>query len=123
MIRISSGFPDNVVAIACEGRVTRKDYDDVLVPAVKAALQRHQKIRLYYEVTSQFSSIEPGAIWEDFIVAVETLLRWERVAVVTDVAWIRHAVNAFRFLMPGNVRVFSLDEAGAARDWIVASQT
>jgi hypothetical protein len=123
MIRISSGFPDNVVAIACEGRVTRKDYDDVLVPAVKAALQRHQKIRLYYEVTSQFSSIEPGAIWEDFIVAVETLLRWERVAVVTDVAWIRHAVNAFRFLMPGKVRVFSLDEAGAARDWIVASQT
>ncbi len=123
MIRISSEFPDNVVAIACEGRVTRKDYDDVLVPAVKAALQRHQKIRLYYEITPQFSGIEPGAIWEDFIVGLETLLRWERVAVVTDVAWIGHAVNAFRFLMPAKVRVFSLDEAGAARDWIVASQT
>ena len=123
MIRISSEFPDNVVAIACEGRVTRKDYDDVLVPAVKAALQRHQKIRLYYEITPQFSGIEPGAIWEDFIVGVETLLRWERVAVVTEVAWIRHTVNAFQFLMPGKVRVFSLGEAGAARDWIVASQT
>lgn len=123
MIRISSEFPDNVVAIACEGRVTRKDYDDVLVPAVKAALQRHQKIRLYYEITPQFSGIEPGAIWEDFIVGLETLLRWERVAVVTNVAWIGHAVNAFQFLMPAKVRVFSLDEAGAARDWIVASQT
>lgn len=123
MITISSGFPDNVVAIACEGRVTRKDYDDVLVPAVKAALQRHHKIRLYYEITPQFSGIEPGAIWEDFIVGVETLLRWERVAVVTGVAWIRHTVNAFRFLMAGKVRVFNLYEAGAARDWIVASQT
>jgi hypothetical protein len=123
MIRISSEFPDNVVAIACEGRVTRKDYDDVLVPAVKSVLQRHQKIRLYYEITPQFSSIEPGAIWEDFILGVETLFRWERVAVVTEVAWIRHAVNAFRFLMPAEVRVFGLDEAAAARDWIVASQT
>jgi hypothetical protein len=122
MIRISSGFPDNVVAIACEGRVTRKDYDDVLVPAVKAALQRHQKIRLYYEITPQFSGMEAGAIWEDFIVWIETLLRWERVAVVTDVGWIRHAVNAFRFLMPGKVRDFGLEEADAALEWIVAPQ-
>jgi hypothetical protein len=57
MIRISSGFPSNVVAIACEGRVTRKDYDDVLVPAVTAALQRHEKGRLFYEITPQFSSM------------------------------------------------------------------
>jgi hypothetical protein len=43
MIRILSRFPENVVAVACEGRVTRKDYDDVLVPAVTATLQRHEK--------------------------------------------------------------------------------
>jgi hypothetical protein len=57
MIKILSQFPENVVAIACEGRVRRKDYDDVLVPAVKAALQRHKKIRLFYEITPQFSGI------------------------------------------------------------------
>jgi hypothetical protein len=77
--------------------VTRKDYDDVLVPAVMAALQQHEKVRLYYEITPQFSGMDPGAIWEDFIVGIEHLLRWERVAVITDVAWIRHTVNAFRF--------------------------
>ena len=66
MIKILSQFPDNVVAIACEGHVTRKDYDDVLVPAVTAALQRHKKARLFYEITPQFSGIEAGAIWEDF---------------------------------------------------------
>ena len=31
MIKILSQFPGNVVAIACEGQVSRKDYDDVLV--------------------------------------------------------------------------------------------
>ena len=84
MIRTLSGFPENVVAIAFKGRVTRKDYDDVLVPAVTAALQGHAKVRLYYEITAHFSGIEAGAIWEDFLVGMEHLLRWERIAVVTD---------------------------------------
>ena len=122
MIKILSQFPENVVAIACEARVTRKDYDHVLVPAVTAALQRHKKIRLFYEITPQFSGIEAGAIWEDFRIGMEHLLRWERVAVVTDIEWIRHTVNVFRFLLPGKIRVFAGNEAEAAHQWIVTSE-
>jgi hypothetical protein len=122
MIRILSGFPENVVAVACEGRVTRKDYDDVLVPAVTAGLQRHEKLRLYYEITPQFSGMEAGAVWEDFRVGMGHLLRWERITVVTDIEWIRHTVNVFRFLLPGKVRVFTGSETSAARKWIVASE-
>jgi hypothetical protein len=122
MIRMLSGFPENVVAVACEGRVTRKDYDDVLVPAVTDGLQRHEKLRLYYEITPQFSGIEAGAVWEDFRVGMGHLLRWERITVVADIEWIRHAVNVFRFLLPGKVRVFTGSETSAARKWIVASE-
>ena len=122
MIRILSGFPENVVAVACEGRVTRQDYDDVLVPAVTDGLQRHEKLRLYYEITQQFSGIEAGAIWEDFRIGMGHLRRWERITVVTDIEWIRHAVNVFRFLLPGKVRVFTGSETSAARKWIVASE-
>jgi hypothetical protein len=122
LIRILSGFPENVVAVACEGRVTRKDYDDVLVPAVTGGLQRHEKLRLYYEITPQFSGIEAGAIWEDFRIGMGHLLRWERITVVTDIEWIRHAVNVFRFLLPGKVRVFAGSETSLARKWIVASE-
>jgi hypothetical protein len=121
MISILEGFPGNVVAVACEGRVVRKDYDDVLVPAVNSALQRNDKVRLYYEIPSQFTGIDGGAIWEDFAIGMEHLLRWERIAVVTDVEWIRHTMNAFRFLLPGKVRLFATNEAGPARAWIIAS--
>ena len=120
MIRILNGFPKNVVAVTCEGRVTRGDYDTVLAPAVAAALQEHEKVRLYYEVTPQFSGMEAGAVWEDFRIGMEHLLRWERIAVVTDIAWIRHTVNAFRFLLPAQTRVFAGSEADTARTWIVA---
>jgi len=121
MIEIIEGLPDNVVGILGRGVVTRKDYLDVVIPAIRESLKRNAKLRLYYDLGSQFTGIDFGAGWEDFKIGFEHLSRWERVAVVTDVAWIRHAVGAFRFLMPGEMRVFATGDASEARKWIVAA--
>ncbi len=120
MIEVLKNFPENVVAFACHGHVTRNDYSTVLVPAVEKALGRHSKIRLYYETADDFAGIDPGAVWEDTKVGIAHLPRWERFAVVTDVEWIKHAVKFFSFLMPGELRVYSTAEAGQARRWIAA---
>lgn len=121
MIETLADFPDNVVAVACSGQVTRRDYDTVLVPRVEQALARHAKLRLYYQVGADFAGIDPAAMWADFKVGVGHLTRWERIAVVTDVDWIRHTVGLFGFMMPCEVRTFPLAEAPAARAWIVAA--
>jgi SpoIIAA-like len=121
MIESLSGFPANIVALACHGHVTRKDYDTVLVPIVEKALKQHDKIRLYYQIGGDFEAIDPGAVWEDFKVGVEHLTRWERIAVVTDIAWIRHTMQAFTFLMPGEMRIFPTSDMAKARDWIKAA--
>ncbi|MBI1360425.1 MAG: STAS/SEC14 domain-containing protein [Alphaproteobacteria bacterium] len=118
MIERLNDFPDNVTAFQCEGHVTRKDYDTVLVPAVEAALKTHDKIRLFYKIGRDFTGIDAAAAWEDFGVGMAHLMHWERIAVVTDVAWIAHTVHAFGFLMPGKVRVFALADEPGARDWI-----
>lgn len=120
MIEILTDFPDNVVAAAAHGVVTKQDYQDTLVPPVELALRRYPKIRFYYDLGAQFSRMEPEAMWEDFKIGVEHISRWERVAIVTDVEWVRHATNVFRFLMPGEVRVFATSEAASAREWITA---
>lgn len=52
---------------------------------------------------------------------MEHILNWERIAVVTDVEWIRSAVTVFQFLMPGTVCVFDLAESATARRWIGAA--
>ena len=121
MIECIEAFPDNVVALIAKGQVTKKDYEQVLIPKVEAALKRHDKIRLYYELSSQFSGIDPGAAWDDLKVGVEHLTRWERMAVVTDVDWIKHLINAFRFLLPGQLRVFATAQKSEARTWILST--
>jgi SpoIIAA-like len=118
MIELLKGFPDDVVAVSCKGRVTKSDYDTVLVPTVEKALKAHEKVRLYYEAGPGFGGIDPAAAWEDFKVGMEHFTRWQRVAVVTDVDWIRHTMRLFSFIMPGDMRVFPVAEATQARVWI-----
>ncbi len=121
MIELREGLPGNVVGIVAKRRVTREDYLEVLIPAIEKALKRNAKLRLYYELGSQFTGIDLGAEWEDLKIGIEHLSRWERMAVVTDVNWIRHAAGAFRFLMPGELRVFTIAQASEAREWIAAA--
>jgi hypothetical protein len=121
MIRILDGFPDNVIALAATGRVTKGDYDEVLIPKVKETLARHGKIGCHYEIGPEFSGFEPGAVWEDLKLGVEHLSRWGRVAVVTDIAWIRVAVNVFRILVSGKTRIFPTRGSPEARRWIAAA--
>jgi SpoIIAA-like len=122
MIENIEAFPDNVIALVAKGQVTKKDYQEVVIPRVESALKKHTRVRLYYELGSQFSGIDPGAMWEDLKVGVEHLTRWERVALVTDLDWIRHMVNAFRFIMPGQLRVFPTAQAAEARAWILGTE-
>ena len=120
MIELSKGFPDNVLAVICHGRITKEDYEKAIVPAVVDALKRHQKLRLYYETARDFGGIDAGAVWEDFMVGMEHFTRWERIALVSDVDWIKHTMRFFSFLMPAEMKIFSNAQADEARAWIVA---
>lgn len=118
MIELIAELPDNVVGIIARGRVTNEECDAVLRPALEHSLKHHRKVRLYYEVASRF----PGAGWEELSLAIKNLPQWERIAVVTDTGWMRHTVNALRFLLAGEVRVFTTMEASAGRAWIASGE-
>ena len=114
MIEIVEGLPDNVVGIVAKGRVTNEDCTKILRPLMETSLKRHDKVRLYYEIGSRI----PGAKWDDLRLGVGPLPQWERVAVVTDVGWVRHTVKALRFLIGSEIRVFTTSEAGDGLAWI-----
>lgn len=118
MLEIIGGLPEGVLGVRAKGRITAADYVQVLIPAVDAALKRHNKIRFYYELGAEFEGIDAGAVFEDLNVGLGRLPHWEKLAVVTDVGWIRQAVSGFAFLIHGQVKVFPVAEAEKAKDWI-----
>lgn len=117
MIELVNELPDNVVGIVTRGKVTNAECDDVLRPAMERSLRRNRRIRLYYEIGSRF----PGAGWDDLDIAIDHLPQWERIAIVTDTAWVRQTVNAIRFLIASEIRVFTTLEAEEGRAWIASS--
>jgi len=116
MLELIEGLPGNVVGIVAKGRVTIQDCRDVLMPAIKRSRRRHDKIRLYYELSSRF----PGAAWDDLDLGVAHASCCERVAIVTDIGWVRLTVKAVRFLIPSDIRVFATIQAEEGRAWITA---
>lgn len=120
MIDVIGGFPENVLAVRAKGRVTAKDYEQVLIPAIAAALKHHERIRVYYELGDEFEGIDAGAMFEDMKVGLAKLPHWEKIALVTDVGWIRQAASVFTFLVHGQARVFPASDVQAAKAWIVA---
>ena len=120
MIELLADLPDNVVGFTATGEVTAADYTTVLDPSIKAALTANERIRVLYVLGPEFTGYTGAAMWEDAAVGTEHFSRWERIAVVTDTEWVRHTVNAFAWMMPARVRVYSDADRTDAVQWICA---
>ena len=70
------------------------------------------------------AGLEPGALWENLKAGVQLGIghrsSWERVAVVTDLEWVRRATELFGWLSPGEIKVFPLNELEAAKAWVAS---
>lgn len=120
MITLNSGPMDRVLDLTVTGVVTGADYDQVLIPAVEAALLRSDKLRMLVTFDAGFDRYTLAAMADDAKLGLAHWHGFDRVAVVTDVAWLALAIRSFALVMPCPVRLFPLAEAEAARDWISA---
>src|SRR4051812_34589681 len=70
-------MPPGTIGFEASGKVTDEDYRDVLVPAVRAALEAG-RVRLLY-VMADDTSYSPGAMWADTKLWAGKLRDWQRV--------------------------------------------
>ena len=119
MLKLIEDLPDGVVGVEAHGKVTAEDYENVLVPAVEAA-RKDGKVRLLYVFGDDFPDYSAGAAWEDAKLGLGHLRSWERIAVVSDEDWLRRAIGGLGWLMPGEIRVFKLDDLDDAREWVAS---
>ena len=57
-------------------------------------------------------------MWEDTKVGLSHFASWERIAIVTDIEWLRVTMKEFGFVMPGEVRIFGNSELAEATKWL-----
>lgn len=121
MINITSGNADKLVVAVAHGKVSRDDYETVLIPAIETALKKHKTIRLLYQLGEGFVGFTPGAVWDDARIVLGHPTAFEAIAVVTDVHWVVHAVEFFGFFMRCPVKAFRNDELAQAKEWVTTT--
>lgn len=118
MIRLLTDLPEGVVGIEAVGHVEADDYANVVEPAVRAALEHSDKVRLLYVLGEGFEGYSAAASWEDAKLGIGHWSAWEKIAIVTDRGWIRDALKAFGWMFPGEVKVFAAGDQPAATAWL-----
>lgn len=118
MVERIPDLPDNVLGFTAKGTVTAHDYESIIIPAVEQLFARQQKGRFLYHLGEDFTGFEAAAMWDDTKLGLTHLAGWEKLAVVSDVEWIRAAVKIFGLAIPGHVRTFHNAEFADAKQWI-----
>ena len=121
MIEPIPNLPGGVIGFTFSGPVSRAEYVDVLLPAMQQALEAGG-VRLAIVIDDDFGWFKAGAFWEDLKFglgsASEHLRSWERMAIVSDADWVRHAMAVFGWMVPGEARAFTLGELDEAKAWL-----
>ncbi|HEU0055365.1 MAG TPA: STAS/SEC14 domain-containing protein [Longimicrobium sp.] len=110
----------SVVAYRVDGKVERGDIDEAFA-TMDRALAANASIRAYTEVVD-FGGISLDALWEDLRLAIgrwSALSKIDRVAVVTDLEWMKRlSVWEGKLFRGMEVRAFPLARQAEAREWI-----
>jgi len=120
MIRLLRDMPAGVLGLEAVDDVEKEDYENVILPAIDAAIAEHGKVRLVYVLGPEFDDYERDAVWEDLKLGARHPASFERMAIVTDARWAGPAVKIFSVLWPGQARAFPLSELESAKRWAAA---
>ena len=109
-------LPGGVIGFEGAGKLEKRDYTDVLLPAIEAAGKEVRVVLIFPD----WDGMTSGAFWEDLKMGVEHLTRWKRIALVTDVEWMIHLTHLFGWMTPGDMKHFPLDQRAEAIAWAAA---
>lgn len=119
MIEILPDLPDGVFGVRVSGHVSGDDMRQFR-PAMDD-LSKRAEIRIVEVIESDYTGFGPGGLIEDLKLGLGLVAHhhsaFKRIAVVSDKDWVAHATHAFAWMVPGELRVFGLDELDAAKEW------
>ena len=118
MIRIMSELPPHVVGFEGLGKITVHDYKTVIIPEINRAASESRKMHVLLYLGPEFTGFSVGALFNDAALGVFHMTDYERIALVSDVGWIRASVGLMGRMISGSIRGFSNAELDVARDWV-----
>lgn len=119
-LEMIEGMPSDVVAYEIVGMLTSRDYDEVLTPLIDEKLKTHDKLKVMVVFGDDFDGATAPAMWDDARLGFRHITGFSKIALVTDLNWLRQSARFFGPLVPAQMHVFGLAEMDDAKTWIIS---
>jgi hypothetical protein len=120
MVTVLPGSAGNILGIQASGKLTGKDYEEVMVPKLEELIGKFGQARFLCHVDEDFAGMELAAMLDDAKFFLKHKNDLEKLAVVGAAKWIEVMTRLFAHVMPGEVKTFPSEQLAAAWEWIKA---
>ncbi|HEX8313527.1 MAG TPA: STAS/SEC14 domain-containing protein [Flavisolibacter sp.] len=120
MVELLPDFPLHVAAYRAGGKVHKDEYEKVVMHRVDEVAEQYGKINFLVRLETDMDNYSFAAFLDYLKVSFEHFTKWNRMAIVSDEAWVRTAYNALSPLVPGKIKGYPLAEYEAAKQWVSA---
>ncbi len=120
MIERIANLPPGISGLSADGRISKQDYERSVVPLLDEARRDGKRLRVLCEIALSFDGVTPSGAWEDVKLGIGSIRRFDGIAIVTDVAWMREATRLAAFFMPYPINAFTSAERTRAIEWLAS---
>jgi hypothetical protein len=117
MLRRIRDIPGGTIGFEAIGEVEDDDWEEAVEPVLRREIAEGEKIRLLYLLGPE-ARVEGEAMTAGAGFRARYATSFDRVAVVSDEDWVRPALRALSFLLPGKAKGFRVRELDAAKAWL-----
>lgn len=118
MIQYLHKLPANIVGFKATGDITEKDFTEIVMPKVQALIEKTDQLNYLLVLETPLKNFTVGAWMKDAMMGVKHLTKWNKAAIVSDVAAIRNFTDFFSYLIPGEFKGFEHSDLQKAIDWV-----
>ena len=118
MLRRMSDMPAGTIGFEAVGEVEDDDWEETVEPVLRQEIAAGRDVRLLYLIGTAAREVEGDAMKADTGFRMRHATSFERVAVVSDEDWMRPALRALSFLLPGKARGFRVRDLADAKTWL-----
>lgn len=118
MIYAIENLPANMVGFKAIGNITENDFSKIVIPTVKVLIDKTDKLNYLLVLDTSIKNFSKEAWFENAMMGMKNLTKWNRAAIVSDVTAIKVFTNIFSVLMPGEFKVFEHSQLQDAIDWV-----
>jgi len=114
-------LPPNMIGFKASWQVTKKDFDEVVIPCVQKHVEKMGQINYMLVLNTSIKNFTFCAWLKDVLLGLKNITKWNRAAIVTESRAVQIFTKIFSFLVPGEFRAFTHDEMQHAINWVAES--